>query len=1267
MANINPNQPIYTAPGQLRLKCMIWENNPISDSVLQDYSVIYNSNTLDRLFPDKNQRNKINYLSSEPGGIFLPPKYVYRDTFLSGLYSQTQAQVNTTTTTAVSVLLNASLSRINFVAENGLPLFGNDGNPILGTDGNPLYPYMAHQTFIQVGSLFSKQYLTSNWSYKYGEFPFEHDGHTSVDQSNQQDVIPGPGFNILVKDYVYNNANFYINVALKAIYGGAAITNSLIELPPEIAKLKTYSDSNAYNQKILERMTHKFYPDEITSSFDAYKKASKDAPTIASGGQSASTTTNSTAGIQRLPIHWLVEKQIPLYQGEDFFVEFIRSTPSLDVVPTGSPLLSEYSFIDSSPSGDKTNVNKIPANSGILDLDDTNSVVEESRNAYSLGNKAYYIIEIGHNSENDNYFIIIADNAKPICVHAGKFKYYYVNQEKPSSNSSSIPKFLVAESKTVMSRRLSVYDGASGKELLGKSRLRVAVRSHLGRLVVTFNGYEDTPWIIEKTDIAQADLPVSTPNTNPCITSTDPTVMNNVKTEIIIPPNPIRIGAGNVKCGFTFGPIHYSHQFQMPIDKAIQINGKHIKNSQISLMLTDPGKYETSDNTVASTKTVICNQDAEVLHEIINGEKKTTRKSEKPKIFRYSKKGPATSEPVIKIEFDSGPYPLRIGEQCGSVGDANQAYLLSAANIITTPTSSTVGSYVQEFTVKYFMQAGNVYYKTDKEDNVNNQQQSNGNQAKAMSKYNNIPNWFIHNAITPIGTGWRLRVLPLAGGYTKTPTDVAVHVENLSITSDFSSSNYKIERSGNIKFRTNLGQATYFLNSNQLPKDLEQIANKTTSDSNQTPGAPSSSSSASDYSDFLSKLVDKTFFIRIYAWWEGGFASCDTGCPCKQPGNINANTIFNTDPNLTNNKYIVFTGLAHGGDVTVDGNFRYIDCKLYDYMKILSDQYFLNSPFFDGMRDYNAVSKIISMAGFTSVKQGNDQFAPAAIISSQASNSSSLPTSTNPYTGEKIYNQDYVLPSAYNLLEGAYYKMADTSPYTQAIDDFAQISSKMYYFDRFGVFNYVPRPDALFANGTAFDFIQPKCNFVASPAAMTACSNYDIVALDQYTYTRNIGDMYNSLNIRTATPEGAIILGSQVSLQGRYNPDYPGYVGYDKALFQANGIFGSQEALNNYVSYLSNKVFTASVSISWTSIGVPHLQASDIVTFTGLNDDLAFPPNNFKTKNSIPKPAVTLILNKVTSSINPQKGEWLNNYEGEWLYGKLDEFDFSSNRGSGPQ
>jgi len=1137
------SSPIKNAPGLLKMQCMIWEPNPIASRPAQDYSVVYNATTIKSL--PENVKNSIRFLGEPPYGIFLKEKYVYRDTFLK----------------IGSEFLGSDRA---YIAENGELLFD--------TSGKPRFPYIEHQSFQLVGSLLSNIVKTptgmtnyrvstedafdiglSKWNYIEKSFPFEHDGHRhEINSSNNHDYIES--MNMQTGD-----PNFETQLGF-----------SLVE--------------KELQGRILARKFNRLVPLQIAAS-SQHKGTSEE---------------NDKAK----PIHWLCKKETPLFTCQDFFVEFTKTAYQFDVVADSSPFLSQYAPIDSKYSNV---VDGLIRNAGVVDIDKFNNVIKGSDETYNLRSQPYYLIEIGHGDFEHNYYVIIAYNAFPIFVQVGKFSIF-----RPGSVLDGI----VILSPSVeaplenISRRLSTFDGDKGvscKQLMDQETLRLSVRCHLGKLIITFSGHENNPWIISRADLvdknARADRDQ---NAVP-----PPLDIVEKSIPIVIPSKSIQIGGGNGKCGFTFGPLHYQEYANIEIANAITVKGP-LKQEDINLELGERGIYKDSDGKFKKQYF----QDAEVYMETIKGADVITKKTDiacpwpikisgKDTTVRYNFRNSTDGERVsyIYISMDSKLQPE----------EAEETEALSEDN------------YLKWFNASFYIGSGDASVPTT--------------QLAINSQY-----WRIENSITPVASGWRMDVPKNSDkeGHGQKPVDVAHHVETFSHNWSYSD-NAKVEHSGNLRFRINLGTPTSLSDSTDAPQ--------TSSVNNSTDTSDVISSTLTDQSEFLTSLSDKTFFIRVYAWWEGGYMDCKNSiCPCKIGAGI-------TD----RDRRCVFTGIAHGGEITIEGNTRFMECQLFDYMKIVSDQYFLNSPFFDGMNDYFAISTISNLAGFTETQAGFDPYPPAKLIKDIAQSSVSPPAEewirSNEYTNESMFFSLYTLPSAYDILQSPFMKFADGSKYDEALNKIAALANKVAYFDRFGILRYDITPDKRFFYPIAKKARRPKCNFMASPFALRSCFNLDLMALNQYTYKKNVADVVNDILLVTATPQGEVLVKSVVNLPNRYDPSSPGYIGYTKRLLQMDGIFGSEKALETYANYLASIVFKPPLTVTWESMGVPHLQAMDIVTFTGLNDDLGFPKNNIETPSESalkpPTPSVTLILTSVSGEIIPQNGEWRNKYEGEWLYGDV--------------
>jgi hypothetical protein len=150
------------------------------------------------------------------------------------------------------------------------------------------------------------------------------------------------------------------------------------------------------------------------------------------------------------------------------------------------------------------------------------------------------------------------------------------------------------------------------------------------------------------------------------------------------------------------------------------------------------------------------------------------------------------------------------------------------------------------------------------------------------------------------------------------PIDASDHIMNFSETwnaTDFS----KVSHTGNIQFLLNEGMIL---------------------DNNIT--------------DQILSLRDKSFYIEIWA----GYTSQGINESIKNLDDCNYSRI----PGL----YKLFTGICHGGTINKSYGKRVMDCKIDDYNDILKNTRFFNAPFWDGVRDVNAMDELLEIAGFRS-------------------------------------------------------------------------------------------------------------------------------------------------------------------------------------------------------------------------------------------------------------------------------------------------------------
>lgn len=1222
------------APGIVRMKCMIWEPTPICDRRRQEDVFVFNEVTLKHV-PTVKPDATFEFIQ-DPPSFYLKPKHVYRDTFLQVDGENLETNKDKFRTTRMEPIFDTFAGRTSFTR-----------------------PWMFHQTFNLIGSVFNKKYLKPS-EYKKGDVDQKGRAKFAYQFRNVTPCNPGVA---PIQNSAADNPDdeFSDNVPTEAI---KKIVDELKAATPP---------PTATDEELTAKVTRWWEERKAWRIFPSQLRAT-DEPLVLSNtnlggttGSTGSTTTTENDGQPRA-IHWLVEKAQPLFNKQDFWVEFIRQAYAPDISPTNIPIAMvpgsfrvedgkphwtpdpshEYKYIDPTyppePGTEETENRPLIVNECVAEIGTDGNPILDANSTVSISRQPYYMVEVGHSDENHRYIILLAYNSYPIFVHIGKFgTISFGTGGTDSSGGSCDGGFecsiteatpLVIKPTTPISRRLSVYDRTC-KELMDQETLRITVRNHLGSIIIYFNDDVSRPWIINRTDL---DVDAVSPQAS----IGD---MPRKSVDMRVPEGPIRIGAGNILCGFMYGPLHYNTEGRIAMPDSICVKGP-VESNEVNCYLR-----EKESRKIGAKQQPRFFQEAEVYQEVVKGvqtglfrvatlDPSTTPPNRvEPEQFLlsgYSKQPAQTRkwQGSINVDLptnkDEGRYSyIRIKKTSklstiqNPVGGGNpddESGGQGAGGAGAAPTTETI----KFFRAEYTLGVGDVTV------------------GKESPNLFDDTKWTIPACMTPIATGWTLLVPKSDTPRWVCPIfDAAHHVLNFSSQWSFSDM-VKVEHSGTIKFLINFGDMT---GTDPAARNTPIVGC----------GGNEPEPYKIDRSAELASLVDRTFMLRIYAWWEDGYMACTRNeCWCKRDQSPNG-----ANSNNTQNRSVIFTGLCHGGQITVEAGRRVMECQLLDYWKILEDQQFLNSPFFDGMRDFNAVHEVLDLAGFYDGggTSPSDKWAPGNFIKAAANVPKGIIPSFADQNGDVYWLQDYALPSAFDVLQSPILRFNDTDKYSDAIIKFANFSGKMVYFDRYGVFKMVPRPDQYFC-ARGHPMFLPKCNFFASPADIpaNACSGYDSLAFTSYSYRRGVADTVNEIHIISTTPNGELIIGSGVNLPAKYNPNTPGYAGYTKRLLQVDGIFGSLDAVQNVVKYYSG-FYIPPVMVSWESKGNPRLMAGDIVTFTGLQLDDAFPPKTRDDLRNLPEKTTAVYITNLATEItlNDNTHDWVTRYDGEWIFtGQLD-------------
>lgn len=1118
--------------GQLKFKCEIWGNLPISIRRQQDQNFIFSPETI-AIAPEDIRENLQGIKGID--GVFLAYEPGYQHNFVCAKKRTESEDVEEKNTARENQKTSdvIPLANLEFYAGTREILSGSEGERLLTLDGvtaTTATAKAAHHMWINDGSLYSDYIILPSEKGDEPEDPLESI-HYRMASGWDYDAVNSP---VVVK---LENGVTYSDLTSSFIF-------------PRQTKNALASPVVLIEQNSLEG-------DTSILNNGVYK--------------------NINPGI-----HWRLEKRTPIFQGEDFWVEFRRQAKSNDVPRNGSAkfkMLQKFEHLDVNSIDPNSSACRLK-NLAMIQLEEDGSVRTESLDKFDLSRQAYYMVEIGigsqgitnangnHTDRGHNYYILIAEKSSPIFCHYDKINIPCevegddAGDDSDKAGSRRVPSL----SEFPILRKLSTYRSSNSRDLMKQDSLRITVRQHLGRIIITFSGHEDNPWIIERSDLTNRSSNDSTSDEQ----SEADFVSERVP--MLIANGRMAVMAGNVKCAFSFSPVIYTSVADMPMPQPLSVLGP-IDDSDMNLLLRDKGVAQTLDyNTSNNSKTnpkpkkitnsdFQYNQDAEIYEELVNGRKTITRAiAVQPDLVQ--KRGKAPDQQISTQNRDRDKSTIGISSRNGlqSIGSDNKFVFT-----VQVAVKLTAGTYV--------FKAVDGDFDTESSAGSND--------------------WKLENCITPIMTGFRLYV-PADDdpAFSKQKIDVSHHV--LSFNEDWSADGWQ---GGQLNTIDHQGNLTFLINAGMQFQD----------DQNHAP--------------YLHSLTDKAFYVQVSSWWEGGIMPL----PSRDIDRV------------------LFTGLCFGGEVSYENNKRILKCKLVDYSGILKDQKFKNSPFFDKMRDFNAIYEILQLAAFRD-GAGSDQTQPASLLKRLADYKEGNNWINLVHNGETLFNREFALPGSYDILQEPFLRFKDGDDYYGAIQKIASLAGKVFFFDRLGVFHYdsLPYEQELFGfqqgggeneELSAFDWNRlSKVDFFASPDDLNEPEIHRQV-FDAYQINRKVEDVNNEIRIISTTPDGKLLVAGHTNFDSLFDPDKPGFLGYPKEYMQTDGIFGDEATVKWYIKNLT-KMFIPPVIISFKAVGRNLLRPLDIVTFKGMG---MIEPQR-------------LIIGDIKSTLDPSKNQWWQEFTCYWLF-----------------
>jgi len=620
--------------GKLQCACTIWENKPMYRRRRQDQGFIFSPETI--VSAPEHMRQKLRAVTTVTGdridGIYLAEKPQYQHNFICAVKRKESEDEATKNQSIIDEKTSkvTPLERLEFYSGIRKDLItGPDDLPLLtveGGEGVQSLPQASHHMWINTGSLYSS-YLV---------------------RPSEEDIEPEDEFERLQYQFSSRWGYSVINAA-----------------------------ANTSNEEGIEKTTGS---DWLAPAQLANKSGSPIAR-LEELQPNASSEEDVFFGINP-GIHWRTVKRTPLFQGQDFYVEFTKDAIQSDIPNLGSSrfvMREEFKYLD---------VNSIPENENgtipqeaLIELDGEGNVDINALKRFDFTRQAYYMIQLGvglegpfrddcHNlDQGHEYWIIIPENSNPIFCHAGvvyetkpikeegetESKSESTGEDSPCGDGSTGddgPVQTVGLTDGKKLRRLSTYRGATGRSLFKDRSLRIQVRQHLGRIIVTFSGNEDNPWIIQRTDIEPRP-----DNEADCVPVTE-SDFSSTKVPMVISPAPIAIMGGNIRCSYTFSTLTYDSINETRLPQTYSILGP-VEKEDINLYLRDKGvskMLETSSNQSQSEDDAEegfeFSQDAEIFREVVNGERLESKAIEnQPDLVKRRGKAPCaqstTNETIV--------------------------------------------------------------------------------------------------------------------------------------------------------------------------------------------------------------------------------------------------------------------------------------------------------------------------------------------------------------------------------------------------------------------------------------------------------------------------------------------------------------------------------------------------------------------------------------------------------------------------------------------
>ena len=920
-------------------------------------------------------------------------------------------------------------------------------------------------------------------------------------------------------------------------------------------------------------------------------------------------------------IHCSFTKATPIFPGEDFTINFkkqatnpIAIVEDTDIQPgvVRWQMRHQYRFIDSGCISNDNNF--ITSNFAVCPpaFLEKNGKFENKRfisdvaNNYYLADQPYVVIEIDGGLEN-RYFIIIPYKGSVIMVETTSDA-----EIVDAFRKGALSKYLSADG---LAHSRVIHDfGFVGKTLLDLDSFSVNVQHYRGLLQISFDQ------INKKGSVSRSRYGTKLKGVLGLSNFLDSKALKDKVVSEILPiklAGSVIVHMGHVKMSFNFSPITYPSQATINLSYPTGIVNLNGDASAVNILLRTMGGFEEGEvpssrrtkNTliknhlgiVPGQSSCFYSQASSSMFEIVNGVSAKVNYDGFSLNQLLSITGPVSSDAAWGSSY--GSYSKK-------------------SSIITSFELTDTKEFVNRVHPVVTLTSGDILFK---EGDVT---------------------WRLVGATRPVCDGFSVYV---PEGSRPSWTGIAADVTNnvLSFSDSWSRQDRNfLSHSGNISFYLDKAEAlpileqitaiqtskgTLFGGTTRVAKDIDSASLSMwgTQNGDQTP--------------FLASLQDKYFYLEIRAWRDPvktrtygvGLSDQSATYNAGSGDDIFYGTYKNAIPDKNNT--LLFTGFCKKSSYSIDAGKVEMSCTLSDYWEILDSMSWLNAPFYDAMRDYDAVFDVLMRAGFFYERTDRD---PGYLINKYVSTPSDNLYYTIPYDNSEVIANDYVLPGSYNTMNQPTFKPGTDEKYSIILRKFAAISGKTIFFDRRGVLHFdVPvdemelsqlsgsSPNKPLYRAPVFDIFS---HTYSSPQGKLV--KWWNIIIDGYNFERRVEDIVNEIRIASSTPDGSLVSGAHMNTASFNDIDLPGFIGFRKMFLQKSGYFGSGEAVKKQLQRYTT-MFNAPIVAKFNVLGRVGIDVGSTILVDGPGYSEAY----------------RLLVTSTNSTINPGDNSWTTSVEGRYF------------------